>query len=655
MSSLEERYEKGSELLRDRKYSEAIRQFDAALAIDGAHAMSMAGRGLCWHWLGEYENALKDYTGALELDPELVETRMGRGAVLMEQGDLDAALEEFDVVIREDPRRSRAWAYRARLRFQRNEPELSLSDAEEYLRLSPKDADMHVYYSAVLESLERYDDALAAVDEAIRLEPENGDHRAARARIHGATGNLDDLQEDLQFAQNLTASEPMTSQRPSLIAGLLKEHFAPLAPDDLTVTNRQFPHHMRADLQRAVDGIMKDYDHFCGVRREYSHESLSLAELIVPTAHGPATSVPPQYEEMDIGEDEPVRCLKNGLWLGHDGAEKYALLLARAEVHGDATGMQLQVATRNDPAGSDVTQRLLREVEKALLESRCYRGKILSLEDSGRRFFGESTGIAVHKLRSVERDAVILPRKTLELLDRNVIGFARQSSRLSERGLSTKKGVLFYGPPGTGKTHTIHYLASALEGFTTFLITAEQVGYLDEYMSLARLLQPSVVVMEDVDLIAKDREFDDSCGSVLLHKLLNEMDGLRPDAEVVFILTTNRPEVLESALASRPGRIDQAIEFPLPDEEGRVKLIHLYSYGLVLSDDLVSATARRTDRVSASFIKELMRRAAQFQIERGGEDGVLAEEDVDNALEEMLFAGGSLNRKLLGANPDAES
>ena len=55
----------------------------------------------------------------------------------------------------------------------------------------------------------------------------------------------------------------------------------------------------------------------------------------------------------------------------------------------------------------------------------------------------------------------------------------------------------------------------------------------------------------------------------MLNRLLNEMDGLKQDADIIFILTTNRPEQLESALAGRPGRIDQAIEVPVPDEVGR--------------------------------------------------------------------------------------
>lgn len=127
------------------------------------------------------------------------------------------------------------------------------------------------------------------------------------------------------------------------------------------------------------------------------------------------------------------------------------------------------------------------------------------------------------------------------------------------------------------------------------------------------------------------------------------MDGLKEDAEIFFILTTNRPEALEAALASRPGRVDQAIEFPLPDAEGRRKLVALYAPRGLLDDGLIDEVVRRTDGVSAAFIKEFMRRATQFTIERD-ENSQLTHADLDLALDEMLFKGGSLNRKLLGAS-----
>ena len=253
----------------------------------------------------------------------------------------------------------------------------------------------------------------------------------------------------------------------------------------------------------------------------------------------------------------------------------------------------------------------------------------------------------VHKLPAVSRDEVILPEATLKLLDRNVIDFVKDRPRLRQLGQSTRKGILLYGPPGTGKTHTIRYLASHLPDHTTLVITAGQVGLLAQYMNLARLLQPAMVVIEDADLIARDREQMGSCDEVLLNKLLNEMDGLKQDAEILFVLTTNRPEQLESALASRPGRIDQAIEVPVPNDIGRRKLVQLYGKGLPLGDAIVSEAAERTEGVSAAFIKELMRRVAQASIARDG-GATVQSADVSEALDDMLFTGGRLNVKLLG-------
>src|SRR2546430_14823332 len=125
------------------------------------------------------------------------------------------------------------------------------------------------------------------------------------------------------------------------------------------------------------------------------------------------------------------------------------------------------------------------------------------------------------------------------------------------------------------------------------------------------------------------------------------------DAEVLIILTTNRPEQIEPALASRPGRIDQAIEFPLPDEEGRAKLAKLYARGLEISEGLMELVVSRTKGVSGAFIKELMRRCAQFQIE-SSHGNVLTQSAVDAAIEEMLFTGGALTRRLLGGEGAVE-
>jgi ATP-dependent 26S proteasome regulatory subunit len=162
-----------------------------------------------------------------------------------------------------------------------------------------------------------------------------------------------------------------------------------------------------------------------------------------------------------------------------------------------------------------------------------------------------------------------------------------------------------------------------------------------------------MLVLEDADLIARSREqMHGACEEVLLNKLLNEMDGLREDALVLFILTTNRPAELEEALTSRPGRIDQAIEFPRPDDNGRRQLIKLYAGGLAFGTELEEVIVRKTKGASGAFIKELMRRSAQFLLETGAEN--LSEGHIESALDEMLFSGGELNSKLLGMERSSE-
>src|SRR5207302_6207713 len=122
--------------------------------------------------------------------------------------------------------------------------------------------------------------------------------------------------------------------------------------------------------------------YFCGVRKEHAYEGLTISGLLVD-GHSPAVSVPPQHEEVNIGESEPVRCLKNGLWLVEEGGCKYAVLLSPAGRHyGEVTGMQFQVATPNGEKGSRITQAFFRHLEDSVLKAESYRGKVLSLEQA---------------------------------------------------------------------------------------------------------------------------------------------------------------------------------------------------------------------------------------------------------------------------------
>lgn len=439
-------------------------------------------------------------------------------------------------------------------------------------------------------------------------------------------------------------------QSSETVYGVLRAHFSPRPLQELVIHERLFPHRVRADVQRAIEEFFTRFNvlRFLSPTVSPYQQERKLSLLMVPPDHYPPVPCPPEYEEIDVGESEPVRCIKTGIWLFEEKGNRAAMYYYLDEKYGQMLGTKVEIATAPGEADREITSRIFEHLEEAIRLARSYRGKVLSLEKE-EHYSGKSSGVRVHKLAPVSRDQVILPQKTIALLERNVVGFQKERARLNALGLATKKGLLFYGPPGTGKTHTIAYLAGSLPNVTTLLITADQVGLLDEYMTLARLLQPSMVVIEDADLIARSRERMDSvCEEVLLNKLLNEMDGLRENADIFFILTTNRPEALESALASRPGRIDQAIEFPRPDADCRRKLLALYGGRLLLSPEVIEPTIARTEGCSAAFVKELVRRSAQFSFERGG-DGAPTNQDVDAAIDELLFSGGSLNCAILGA------
>src|SRR5438876_837183 len=179
-------------------------------------------------------------------------------------------------------------------------------------------------------------------------------------------------------------------------------------------------------------------------------------------------------------------------------------------------------------------------------------------------------------------------------------------------GRPIKRGLLLYGSPGTGKTLTVMYLAGRMKGRTVLLTTGRGLGFIGAVAQMARVLAPSMVVVEDVDLIAQERGMPGMQAQPMLFELLNEMDGLRDDVDVLFVLTTNRPDILEPALAARPGRVDLAVPLPLPDADARRRLFALYGRGLRLEVADLDRFIARTEGASPAYIKELLRNATVF-------------------------------------------
>jgi SpoVK/Ycf46/Vps4 family AAA+-type ATPase len=309
----------------------------------------------------------------------------------------------------------------------------------------------------------------------------------------------------------------------------------------------------------------------------------------------------------------------------------------------------------------EAAEAALAAIRELALAGSVFRGQVLTF---GPELLGPGWGSApLNFLQrpAVDRSEVILPPGLLTEIERHVLGIRRHSGRLLASGQHLRRGVLLHGAPGTGKTHTVSYLLGQLPGVTAVVISGRGLGAIAQSCSLARSLQPAVVVVEDVDLIAEERAIRPG-QQPLLFQLMNEMEGLNSPDDVTFLLTTNRVDLLEPALAARPGRVDLAAELPLPDADARRSLIRLHAGKLVLApspaglDDVIA----RTEGVTAPFLKELLRRAALLSADpepepSAGQPIRVTDEHLARALDHLLDERGKLTRALLGGGRERDS
>lgn len=298
-------------------------------------------------------------------------------------------------------------------------------------------------------------------------------------------------------------------------------------------------------------------------------------------------------------------------------------------------------------AGQAAGLEFLAEFRARLDKNSVLKGQVISLVMSE---YGPSTaGVTFHHRPSLPASDVIMPDGLLQKVADHTVGIATHRASLKRHGQHLKRGILLYGRPGTGKTHTVRHLLSQSEGSTAILLSGGSLARISEAARMARALQPSIVVLEDCDLIAEDRSFGHG-PQPLLFEVLDAMDGLDKDADVAFVLTTNRPDMLERALAQRPGRVDLAVEIPLPAHAERVRLLELYGRKVPFSPGALDAAAERTAGTTASFARELVRRAV---VAAALEDAPVSDSHLAAAVEDLMADAETLTRSLLGSGTDA--
>src|SRR5436190_7909604 len=360
--------------------------------------------------------------------------------------------------------------------------------------------------------------------------------------------------------------------------------------DKLQTHDKKFPGYDLASVHRAVASYQNEC---CTDVIEVGgciHATLRdlFDALKSPKAHSfkPHT---PRHLRMPVDVNEEASFAGNMMWFATmraDGAsskagERIAILLSTTTIgidHADdfegARSTQqllmLSVACRDKP----IADRFFNEMDRRRRELSIYRGKVIDPEVST----GGIHSIGFRAIKRVDEQSLVLPDSVKQLIRSAIVGFYDHADTLRAMGVEMKRGVLFHSPPGTGKTSISLYLAGLLPKFTVCFVSGQRLLYPREICRMARYLQPTMVVFEDIDLVAEER--DTNGLATVLGELMNQIDGCEPDEQVLFIMNTNSLQRLEGAVRNRPGRVDQIIDIPLPDADARKRLIHYFARGL---------------------------------------------------------------------------
>jgi len=219
------------------------------------------------------------------------------------------------------------------------------------------------------------------------------------------------------------------------------------------------------------------------------------------------------------------------------------------------------------------------------------------------------------------------------------------AAQFREVGVDPPSGVLLHGPPGTGKTMLAKAVANQTDA--TFIKMAgselvqkfigEGARLVRDLFELASEREPAVIFIDEIDAIAAKRTESKTSGDAEVQRtmmqLLSEMDGFEDRGEIRIIAATNRFDMLDRAIL-RPGRFDRLIEVPMPDWDGRQRILEIHTRGMNLADSVdLSTLAGETDGFSGAELASLATEAGMFAIRDNRTEAHMI--DFEDALEKV--------------------
>jgi cell division protease FtsH len=272
-------------------------------------------------------------------------------------------------------------------------------------------------------------------------------------------------------------------------------------------------------------------------------------------------------------------------------------LVVSFDFDGSCCSLSATVSNENKSVG----ETFLSNLNESLFVHNIYRNKVLEMVDGN---------LVFTKTESIKLKNVFLPKRIRVEVEENTLGVLAHKEKLLKTPSGINRSIILAGNPGTGKTQLFKAISNSVQECTVIWVSSKAFNYVSDVSQLyaaARDLSPTLLVIEDMDLIGSERSSQKD--NKLLGEFLTQMSGSVANEKIITLASTNSLETIDEALRNRPGRFDRVIIVKTPNRRYRRRMLEAFlselKVRLEVSDQTWESVISETRGLTGAHLKEI--------------------------------------------------